>query len=226
MVSNNKGSNNFILRLHPLNRFLISAVVAAASFFIVDYFEMTLVTWIFMWCIFSFTYLSFSWVVLFRRGIDEITRIAKLEDGSIVYVFILILLSSFASLLTVLILITSKHASRHNGYVVAASAVAILLSWMLVHTTFSFHYAHLYYDDDRDDANKRAGGLDFPGTKAPRYLDFAYFSFVIGMTFQVSDVQVTSQSLRRLVLVHGLLSFVLNTFVLALAINLIVGLSN
>ncbi len=69
-------------------------------------------------------------------------------------------------------------------------------------------------------------GLDFPGKEKPGYLDFAYFSFVVGMTFQVSDVQITSRTIRRLVLAHGLISFFLNTFVVALTINIVAGLKN
>ena len=100
----------------------------------------------------------------------------------------------------------------------------MLLSWVLVHTTFCFHYAHLYYDDSKDSTEIHAGGLDFPEEKKPDYIDFVYFSFIIGMTFQVSDVAITSRTIRRLALLHGLISFGLNTFVVALTINLIAGL--
>jgi uncharacterized membrane protein len=82
----------------------------------------------------------------------------------------------------------------------------------------------MYYDDAPDDQSKSAEGLEFPEEDCPDYLDFAYFSFVIGMTFQVSDVQITSRIIRKQVLLHGLLSFALNTFVVALTINLIAGL--
>lgn len=217
-------NKNFLLRLHPLYRVLISGIVATCSFFIMRNFEKPLISFIFMWCIFSFFYLLFSWFVLFNRNIEQITIIAKKQDGSEVFVFILILLSAFASLGTVLVLITSGHAAKSDIYTIIGCAVAVLLSWMMVHTTYTFHYAHLYYDDDDDDINKRAGGLEFPGDEQPEYLDFAYFAFVIGMTFQVSDVQISSPELRRKALAHGLISFVLNTFVVALSINLIASL--
>ena len=87
------------------------------------------------------------------------------------------------------------------------------------------HYAHAYYCDHGDDNDGYEGsGLRFPGEKAPDFLDFAYFSFVIGMTFQVSDVEISSRRIRRLALVHGLLSFLFNTLILALSINLVSGL--
>jgi uncharacterized membrane protein len=105
-----------------------------------------------------------------------------------------------------------------------AALPAMLFSWAIIHTTFGFHYANRYYDDAEGDPKIHAGGLDFPNEKNPDYLDFAYFSFVIGMTFQVSDVTITSRKIRRLALLHGLISFALNTFVVALTINLIAGL--
>ena len=144
------------------------------------------------------------------------------------FISLVILLSSFASLFTVLLLISSKDLKDTTPYIyVPAAILGILLSWMMVHITFAFHYAHLYYDDDEEgNSHKNAGGLNFPNENKPDYLDFAYFSFIIGMTFQVSDVEVTSRKLRRMVLLHSLLAFGLNTFVVALTINLIAGLKN
>jgi uncharacterized membrane protein len=100
--------------------------------------------------------------------------------------------------------------------------LSIVLSWVFVHTIFAFHYAHEYYGEDD---GKPKAGLLFPKSDeqkraSPEYWDFLYFSFVIGMTFQVSDVQITSQSLRRLVLVHGVVSFFYNVAVLALMVSI------
>jgi uncharacterized membrane protein len=102
------------------------------------------------------------------------------------------------------------------------AGLTVMASWALAHTSFALHYAHHFYGDGpapgpQDDR----GGLAFPGDELPDYWDFVYFSFVIGMTCQVSDVQVTSRSMRRLTLLHGVLSFVFNTVVLALAVNLL-----
>lgn len=105
---------------------------------------------------------------------------------------------------------------------VLLGGATILLSWLFAHTAFAVHYAHEYFAD-RGPA--RAAGLIFPGkTDPPDYWDFLYFSFVIGMTCQVSDVQVATRLWRRLVLVHGLVSFLFNTVILALSINLVAGL--
>lgn len=104
----------------------------------------------------------------------------------------------------------------------ALAGLTVAASWTLVHTTFALHYAHHYYGDGpapgpQDDR----GGLAFPGDEMPDYWDFLYFSFVVGMTCQVSDVQVTSRPMRRLTLLHGVLSFLFNTVILALAVNLL-----
>jgi uncharacterized membrane protein len=102
------------------------------------------------------------------------------------------------------------------------AAATLLLSWLAAHTVFAVHYAHDYFSDE---AEQRKPGLGFPdGDDTPDYWDFLYFSFVVGMTCQVSDVQVLNRPWRRLVLAHGLVSFLFNTVVLALCINLMAGL--
>jgi uncharacterized membrane protein len=105
---------------------------------------------------------------------------------------------------------------------IVLALVAVVLSWLLVHTMFALHYAHAYYGDlDSGPDYKMRGGLEFPGHHEPDYWDFLYYSAVIGMTCQVSDVQVTSRAMRRLTLAHGVLAFFFNTGVLALAVNII-----
>lgn len=105
---------------------------------------------------------------------------------------------------------------------VALVAATLMLSWLLAHVVFTFRYSHEWYD--LDEKRKTKGGLQFPSDDMPDYFDFLYFSVVIGMTFQVSDVQVASRRLRRLVLLHGLLSFLFNTVIVALTVNIAAGL--
>ena len=106
---------------------------------------------------------------------------------------------------------------------VALVAVTLFVSWMMTQTTFAFRYAHEYYMIRRDTGGYWEG-LQFPGERHPDYLDFLYFSLVLGMTFQVSDVQITARKFRRLASVHGLLSFLFNTIILALTVNIAAGL--
>ena len=92
----------------------------------------------------------------------------------------------------------------------------------MTHATFALRYAHEYYER-RAGCDQVEGGLEFPQEDRPDYLDFTYFSLVLGMTFQVSDVQITSRKLRRLATLHGLISFLFNTIIVALTVNLAAG---
>src|SRR5262249_31805583 len=114
-------------------------------------------------------------------------------------------------------------ASGAGGRVVLAG-LTILLAWFFMNTMFALHYAHDFYGDAEGPTEADARGLDFPGRAEPDYWDFLYFSFTIGMTFQVSDVQIESHRLRRTALAHGVLAFFFNVVVLALTINIIAGL--
>jgi uncharacterized membrane protein len=112
-----------------------------------------------------------------------------------------------------------KSAPGAHGWHIVLVVATLLVSWLMTHVVFALRYAHEYYA--HDEGNKEVdGGLDFPGKKLPDYWDFVYFSLVIGKTFQVSDVQITSRKLRRLAAAHGFLSFVFNTFILALSVNI------
>lgn len=109
-----------------------------------------------------------------------------------------------------------------RGLHVALVAATLMLSWLLAHVVFTFRYAHEWYD--LDGLGQTKGGLQFPSDDQPDYLDFLYFSVVIGMTFQVSDVQITARRLRRLALLHGMISFLFNTVIVALTVNIAAGL--
>ena len=108
-----------------------------------------------------------------------------------------------------------------SGYGVAIAMITIVVSWAFVHTIFALHYAHKYYGEGSDHA---IGGLTFPGRQSPDYWDFVYFSVVIAMTSQVSDVVITSKIIRRIVIVHGVLAFFFNVAVFALTVNIVSNL--
>ena len=107
---------------------------------------------------------------------------------------------------------------------VALVAATLLLSWLVTHVVFALRYAHEYYASDSTPGTGIDGGLEFPGGLPPDYWDFCYFSLVLGMTFQVSDVQITSRKLRRLALAHGLVGFLFNTVIVALTVNIAASL--
>ncbi len=121
-------------------------------------------------------------------------------------------------------------SARHHGTQVGLAAITLVMAWLFANSLFTLHYAHVYYLKADSDTGGDAGGLQFPtadGTPnsatatAPDYWDFAYFAFVIGMTFQVSDVVITSKRLRRLALFHAMLAFVFNIGVIALSVSLV-----
>jgi len=221
-------SGNIFLKFHPLHRILISAGVAAGAFLLTEIFSLTpLIRLVLTWDVFALVFNITCWIVIFTRSVDEIRKFARTEDGSRAFVFIVILLACFASMLMVSLLMLSEEAKETDKLLYIPVAIAgILFSWAMVHTMFTFHYAHIYYDDDEEGVEQQAGGLEFPEEDNPDYLDFAYFSFVIGMTFQVSDVEISARKLRRIGLGHGIIAFLLNTFVVALTINLVAGLRN
>jgi len=103
--------------------------------------------------------------------------------------------------------------------------LTVFLSWITLHIIYAVHYAHLFYDpaERKDDKGGVMGGLEFPGTKEPDYWDFVYFSLVIGMTCQVSDVQITARHMRHLATAHGIIAFFYNTVIVALAVNIAAG---
>ncbi len=101
---------------------------------------------------------------------------------------------------------------------VALVCVTLLATWLVTHTLFAMRYAHEYYTPDPA-TGRPEGGLQFPSDEHPDYWDFFYFALVLGMTFQVSDVQISSRKLRRLATLHGLLGFLYNTVIIALTVN-------
>ncbi len=151
---------------------------------------------------------------------------ARVQDASRWVIQALIVLAAVASLAAVIALL-----KRAEGETVAMLALRIfsagavvVLSWTLIHTVFAVHYAHAFYGDGPAPGPDNAGGLLFPGgDQTPDFWDFFYFSLVLGMTCQVSDVQITSKHMRRLASMHGALSFFFNTVILALTINFLVG---
>ena len=217
---------NIFLRLHPLQRVVLSLGITAVVFFIVrSYQRDPIILCALSWVVFSICYIITNWIIFFTMPVAHIEKMANKEDGSRTFVLISVLVSSFASMFTVLLLMVSAGNAAKGGLGnIMLTITGIMSSWTLLHTIFTLHYAHLFYNKTTNQ-DAPSSGLDFPKEKKPDYIDFAYFAFVIGMTFQVSDVQINSRIIRRTALAHGLLSFALNTFVVALTINLLAGLS-
>ena len=223
--------NKFLHSFHKMSatiRLLIS-VAFAILIFLVTTSKSFSVQFMSVWISFAMINLILFWITIITAHPDEIKQIARKQDSSRALLFLVVLIASFISLFAVILLLRTLPNLKDADYYyhVTLSVASVIGSWFLIHTIFTFRYAHLFYTSKTvdDGINKEhVGGLIFPDDDEPDYIDFAYFAFVIGMTFQVSDVQVSSSHIRRLALLHGLLSFVYNTVILALSINIISGL--
>ena len=170
------------------------------------------------WDAFIALYLVLVFALAFRGGIAHIRRNAALQDDGRMLILFVTAAGAFASLAA----IVSELGASHKGATeLALATLTVALTWATVHTTFALHYAHDYYRDDGS-----PGGLAFPSDddddekEDPDYWDFVYFSFVIGMTAQTSDVGITNKSIRRTATAHGVISFVFNTALVALMVNI------
>jgi uncharacterized membrane protein len=154
---------------------------------------------------------------------EEMRERACEQDDGAVPVLVFSVAATVASLGAITFELLRALRLEGGGKIAALvlAGATIFVSWAFVHTAFALHYAHDFYSDRKPGAR---AGLDFPGAADPDYLDFLYFSFVIGTTSQTADVSIVSRDMRRLALAHGVIAFVFNTTLLALSINIASGL--
>jgi uncharacterized membrane protein len=158
--------------------------------------------------------------IILRAEQRDTARLAAVEDSSRAASDLVLLCASVASLFGVGVLLVQGKAQGGPGSTLAISVsiATLVLSWSVVHLIFTTRYARLYYAAPR-------GGINFHSDELPRYLDFAYVAFTVGMTFQVSDTDLQDQEIRAVALRHALLSYLFGAVILATTINLIAGLS-
>lgn len=173
------------------------------------------------WDAFALSTIILHWITFYITDSHDIRKQAGKQDSRGSLLFFIILFATIAALLAVLLLILSKKEAQDVPLQIPVAILGMLLSWMLIHTIFAIRYAHIFYGDHPSKKDTHAGGLEFPEEEKPDFLDFAYFGFVLGMTFQVSDVQITSRRIRRLAMYHGFISFIYATIMIALTINVI-----
>jgi uncharacterized membrane protein len=195
-------------------RTFISILVGIVAFFLLPG-SMRLVTRLLIgWDVLIALYLILVYTMVLRSGLPHIRRNAVLQDDGRFLILLVTALGAFASIAAIVFELGASHRSVPE---LTLATVTIALSWAAVHTTFALHYAHDYY------RGAKPGGLQFPSGDQhdhADYWDFVYFSFVIGMTAQVSDVGITDKTIRRTATAHGIISFVFNTALLALMVNI------
>lgn len=196
---------------------LVAGVIAATLTGIVWHWQLApVIGWVVAAAVFS----TWVWIVVARQDAAATQQHATREEPAREVADALVVLLTVASLASLgFVLIPAANAQGAERFALAAlGLLSVALSWLLLHTLFTLRYARLYYGGDA------AGGIDFNQKAAPQYSDFAYFSFTVGMTFQVSDASVTDRVVRATVLRHALLSFVFGSVILAATVNLIAGL--
>jgi len=156
-------------------------------------------------------YLIGAFILVVGADVARIRRRAAILDEGRIAILVVVVGAAVASLGAIVWQLGAGRVPAH----LALATTTILLSWIFVHVIFALHYAHEFYA-----AKPRGGGLTFPGGEDPDYWDFLYFSLVIGMTSQVSDVAVTGRTIRRTVAAHGVVSFLFNAALIALTVNI------
>jgi uncharacterized membrane protein len=195
-------------------RTFISIAIGIVAFFFLPG-SLRLVTRLLIgWDVFVTLYLVLAYIMMFRCGVAHIRRNAVLQDDGRFLILLVTALGAFASIAAI---VSELGASHRSPPELGFATLTIALSWAAVHTVFALHYAHDYY------RGAKPGGLQFPSGDEhdhADYWDFVYFSFVIGMTAQVSDVGITDKTIRRTATAHGIISFVFNTALVALMVNI------
>lgn len=173
-------------------------------------------------------YLVWTYAMMWRAEVEHIRRRAAEEDEGARFILLLSIAATAASFVAIAFALGGLKSGEGHAVMPGGAAAhvvlavnTILLSWAFVHTIFTFHYAHEYYGERGDG---KIGGLEFPHDSRPDYRDFLYFSLVIGMTSQTSDVDICSKVIRRVAAIHGVLSFFFNVTVLALTVNMVSNL--
>jgi len=171
------------------------------------------------WDVAAVIYLVMVWVAVYRMNADATARMAGREDPSNPVAEIVVVVASIAALVAVAFALVraGQTTGSTKALLIGLGVVSVVASWLVVHTVYMLRYARSYY-------GQPPGGIGFNQAQDPAYLDFAYFSFTIGMTFQVSDTNITRADIRRLALHHALLSYLFGAVILAIAINVFASL--
>ncbi len=180
--------------------------------------------WLAAWCCFGLMYLLLGLALMLTANNDSIEQRARHEDEGAEIILLLIVLAAAASFAAVVMALAGTAGKGPGGLGVGLTAGSIAIAWLLIHTAFALHYAHRYYIVAHGRHNTQDAPLDFPGRQTPVYVDFLYFSFTVGATSQTSDVALLTTEMRGLVLMHGVVSFLFNTTLLALTVNIAASL--
>lgn len=208
-----RGFRRFV---HARTRLLIALAAGVAVFLLLPQDMRIETRGLLGWDMMALVYIASTLRMIAKSSVDTCyARAAYYDEGDWVILLVVIVSAgaSFATIFSELAMLKQPHASLFHALSISGATVA--LSWTFTHLVFTLHYANIYYRPDDDGP----GGLEFPGDRPPDYRDFLYYSFVIGCAAQTGDVGTVSPAMRRITLVHGIVSFTFNTAILALTIN-------
>ena len=205
------------------NRLLLIALIGVASFFMLSSTPSIMVRLAISWIIASGLYVLSTFLMMYFSTKENIAHLAEKEDDGAIFILLIILLGSITSLVIIVIIMTDMKSLMVSDTATVISLVLLtyISSWFLIHTAFTLHYAHVYYQEYE---KTKQPPLIFPDTIHPNYIDFLYFSMLIGMTCQTADVNIAHSRMRALAMIQGFTAFVFNTTLLVLTINLIYDL--
>jgi uncharacterized membrane protein len=208
---------------HALGRFGIAMLVGVATGGLLSLRYSFAVAFLGGWDAGGLTLLALAWLLIATADPAITSHRAAAEDPGRTVVTVLVIFASLAGFVAVTVLVRQPAAiaPREQLELIALCLATAMVSWTLTHTAFTLRYAHLYYGH----GGEGGSGAEFPGGGRPSYLDFAYLSFTVGMTFQVSDTAISSPRIRHTVLVHAILAFVYTTAILAFVLNLVAGMA-
>ena len=167
------------------------------------------------WDALAVTFMVWTWAVIWPFDPAQTASHAEHEEPGRRTVFILILVGALASLVGVGLLLAKELPANFEAIAPAVSVISVVISWFAVHTLYALTYAKIYFDE------KPVGGIDFNTEHPPRYSDFAYVAYTVGMSFAISDTNLTSSRMRATAIKHGLLSYLFGSVIVASVVNLI-----
>src|SRR5262245_23834056 len=195
-------------------RLLISVAVGVVAFAALPTSLTSVTRMLIGWDVGVVLYLVAAFAMMARATVADIAVHAAAQDEGALALLLLSIAAAATSLGAIFVILALDKKALDYGFQTALAIGTVVLSWAFIHTIMALHYAYEFYGE-----HGRADGLKFPGGEKPDYWDFVYFSFVIGMTFQVSDVGITNKLVRRTVVAHGVLAFFFTTSIVALAVN-------
>ncbi|KAB2672781.1 DUF1345 domain-containing protein [Ochrobactrum sp. LMG 5442] len=217
----------FLLRRHM--SFYLAALGGVAAFIIAWLVDRELAPVIGANCFFVF-YLALTLFALPKLTVAQLKKHAASADEPVWIIFLVTFATVLVAVVSLFILINRQ--PQADAFSLVMTLASVPLGWFTIHMMAALHYAHAYWQpgepagNDSSHASRHRGGFEFPGTPEPSGWDFAYFAYVIGMTAQTSDTSVTTPAMRRITLLHSIVSFFFNTVLVAASVNVAVALGS